>query len=269
MLVFEWTPDFQSKKESSFVLVWISFSNLRAHLYEKSALFVIAKIMGRLLMVDKAIANGTRPSMMRIYVEYNCPKPLVDQVWIVTRDRKTEDVTKGFMQKVEFARPSEYCTHAVMWDTAFRLDNACNVTMRKQKKKKKGHPGERSVGLALADDDKFFDKEQMREVNKHSVAQSMHCFDKVESSDENSPLLENKLGNCGDNKEFSSIPSHAGSSHATIKVHLTSMHRSKSGNVFLVTLNAQYYSDEAEGCEEKDRMQEYSISAGFPTHTFP
>ncbi|EOY26126.1 Uncharacterized protein TCM_027547 [Theobroma cacao] len=46
-------------------LLWISFPNLRAHLYEKSALLVIAKIVGRPLMVDEATANRTRPNMAK------------------------------------------------------------------------------------------------------------------------------------------------------------------------------------------------------------
>ncbi|EOY02243.1 Uncharacterized protein TCM_016768 [Theobroma cacao] len=111
MCVFKWTPNFQPEKESSLVPVWISFPNLRAHLYEKFALLVIAKTVGRPLMVDEATAKGTRPSVARVCIEYDCQKPPIDQVWIVTRDRKTGSVIGGYMQKVDFAKLLEYCSH--------------------------------------------------------------------------------------------------------------------------------------------------------------
>ncbi|EOY03113.1 Uncharacterized protein TCM_017591 [Theobroma cacao] len=93
------------------LVVWIVFPNLRAQLYEKSALMVIAKAVGHPLLVDEATANGTRPSIARVCIEFDCQKPLLDQIWIVTRDRSTGEVTDGFMQKVEFERLSEYCMH--------------------------------------------------------------------------------------------------------------------------------------------------------------
>ncbi|EOY34749.1 Uncharacterized protein TCM_042329 [Theobroma cacao] len=111
MRVFKWTPDFQPEKESSLVPVWISFPNLRAHLYEKSALLMIAKSVGRPLFVDEATANGTRPSVARVCVEYDCQQPPLEQIWIVTRDRRTGDITGGFQQKVDFAKLPNYCTH--------------------------------------------------------------------------------------------------------------------------------------------------------------
>lgn len=68
-------------------------------------------MVGRPLMVDEATANGTRPSVTRVCVEYDCQKLPIDHVWIVTRDRQTGAVTGGYMQKVKFARLSEYCSH--------------------------------------------------------------------------------------------------------------------------------------------------------------
>ncbi|WRX28180.1 Reverse transcriptase domain - like 10, partial [Theobroma cacao] len=111
MRVFKWTPDFQPEKESSLVPVWISFPNLRAHLYEKSAQLMIAKSLGRPLFVDEATVNGTRSSVARACVEYDCQQPPLEQIWIVTRDRRTRDITGGFQQKVDFAKLPNYCTH--------------------------------------------------------------------------------------------------------------------------------------------------------------
>ncbi|XP_021300513.1 uncharacterized protein LOC110428915, partial [Herrania umbratica] len=111
MRVFKWSLDFQSEKELSFVPVWISFPGLRAHLFEKSTLLMIAKTVGRPFFVVEATANGLWPSVARVCVEYDCQKPPLDQVWIVTRDRRTGYITGGFTQKVEFSKLPPYCTH--------------------------------------------------------------------------------------------------------------------------------------------------------------
>ncbi|EOY02236.1 Uncharacterized protein TCM_011923 [Theobroma cacao] len=111
MRVFKWSPDFQPEKESSVVPVWISFPNLPAHLHEKSALMMVARTVGKPLFVDEATANRSRPSVARVCVEYDCQKPPLDHVWIVSRNRKTETMTGGLSQRVEFAKLPEYCQH--------------------------------------------------------------------------------------------------------------------------------------------------------------
>ncbi|EOY29076.1 Uncharacterized protein TCM_030494 [Theobroma cacao] len=111
MRVFKWTPDFETDKESPIVPVWISFPNLKAHLFEKSALLMIAKAIGNPLYIDEATANGTRPSVARVCIEYDCLKPPVDSVWIVVSKRGSEDMSGGYLQKVEFAPMPEYCNH--------------------------------------------------------------------------------------------------------------------------------------------------------------
>lgn len=111
MRVFKWSPHFEGEKESAMISVWISFSNLKAHLYEKSALLLIAKIVGKPLYVDEATANGSRPSVARVCIEYDCRQPLVEEVWIVIRNRETGAVTGGYSQRVDFSRLSDYCNH--------------------------------------------------------------------------------------------------------------------------------------------------------------
>ncbi|EOY16992.1 Uncharacterized protein TCM_036083 [Theobroma cacao] len=104
MRVFKWTPEFETKKEPSTVPVWISFPNLKAHLFEKSALLLIAKAIGNPLCIDETTANGTRPSVARVCIEYDCLKPPVDSVWIVVSKRGSKDMSGGYLQKVEFLR---------------------------------------------------------------------------------------------------------------------------------------------------------------------
>ncbi|EOY02242.1 Uncharacterized protein TCM_016767 [Theobroma cacao] len=100
MRVFKGTPNFESDKESSIVPVWISFPNLRAHLFEKSALLLIAKAIGNPLGVDEATANGTRPSVARVCIEYDCLKSPIKSVWIVTSKRVLGQKSGTFKQKL-------------------------------------------------------------------------------------------------------------------------------------------------------------------------
>ncbi|EOY06957.1 Uncharacterized protein TCM_021519 [Theobroma cacao] len=111
MRIFKWSPEFEAEKESPVVPVWISFPNLKAHLYEKSALLLIAKTIGKPLFVDEPTAKGSRPSVARVCVEYDCREPPIDQVWIVTQKRETGMVTNGYAQKVEFSQMPDYCEH--------------------------------------------------------------------------------------------------------------------------------------------------------------
>lgn len=60
MRVFKWSADFCPEKESLVV------NCLKAHLFDKSALLVIAKSIGNPLYIDESTANGTRPSTARI-----------------------------------------------------------------------------------------------------------------------------------------------------------------------------------------------------------
>ncbi|EOY31586.1 Uncharacterized protein TCM_038530 [Theobroma cacao] len=63
----EWTSGLRSlkRRRSLRSYLWISFPNLKAHLYEKSALLLIAKTVGKPLFVDEATTRGSRPSVAR------------------------------------------------------------------------------------------------------------------------------------------------------------------------------------------------------------
>ncbi|EOY13903.1 Uncharacterized protein TCM_032655 [Theobroma cacao] len=111
MRVFKWTPEFEPEKESAVVPIWISFPNLKAHLFEKSTLLLIAKTVGKPLFLDEATTNGSRPSVAHVCVEYDCRKRMVEQVWIVVQNRETSAVMNGYSQKVEFAHMPAYYDH--------------------------------------------------------------------------------------------------------------------------------------------------------------
>ncbi|XP_017974487.1 PREDICTED: uncharacterized protein LOC108661565 [Theobroma cacao] len=111
MRVFKWSPNFEAEKESSIVPIWISFPNLKAHLYEKSTLLLIAKTMGKPLFIDEVTDNGSRPSVARVCVEYYCKNAPVEEVWIVIKYQVTRAIIRGYAQRVEFSKRLDYCEH--------------------------------------------------------------------------------------------------------------------------------------------------------------
>lgn len=78
---------------------------------EKSALMMIARTVGKPFFVDEATTNRSRPSVARLCVEYDCQKPPLDHVWIMSHDRETKAMTEGFSQRVEFSKLPDYCFH--------------------------------------------------------------------------------------------------------------------------------------------------------------
>ncbi|EOY08452.1 Uncharacterized protein TCM_022902 [Theobroma cacao] len=93
-------PNFETEKESSIVPIWISFPNLKAHLFEKLALLLIVKAIGNPLYVDKATTNGTWPSVARFCIEYDCLKAPLNSVWIVVSKRGLEDMSGGYLHAI-------------------------------------------------------------------------------------------------------------------------------------------------------------------------
>ncbi|KAJ6764102.1 GLYCINE-RICH CELL WALL STRUCTURAL PROTEIN 1.8-LIKE [Salix koriyanagi] len=64
------------------LVVWISFPNLRYHLYEGSALLNLAKSLGPPIQMDEATAKGTRPSKARVCIEFDCLVEPPTEIWV-------------------------------------------------------------------------------------------------------------------------------------------------------------------------------------------
>lgn len=86
MRVFKWTPDFDSRVESSVTPVWIGLPELPLHLFHKKALFEITSLIGKPLKVDKPTADQTRPSIARVCVELDLLKDRVEEIALVCGD---------------------------------------------------------------------------------------------------------------------------------------------------------------------------------------
>ncbi|KAJ6719960.1 GLYCINE-RICH CELL WALL STRUCTURAL PROTEIN 1.8-LIKE [Salix purpurea] len=108
--VLKWSVDFIPEKESSIVPVWISFPNLRYHLYEGSALLNLAKSLGPPIQMDEATAKGTRPSKARVCIEFDCLVEPPTEIWVQVRSRESGKNLSGYWQPVTFEKMPAYCT---------------------------------------------------------------------------------------------------------------------------------------------------------------
>lgn len=118
MRIFKWSPGFHTAKESSVVPVWLAFPRLPVHLFQKSALFQIASLIGFPLRTDVATAEWRRPSIARIQVEIDLLKVNPTKLWIGMEG------FEGFWQKVEYENMPSYCTHC--WHVG-RSEQLCHV----------------------------------------------------------------------------------------------------------------------------------------------
>ncbi|KAL0908717.1 hypothetical protein M5K25_023224 [Dendrobium thyrsiflorum] len=108
MRLLKWTPNFDVKAESPIAPVWISFPNLRLHLFNSQVLFALAGIFGRPLQTDQATASVSRPSVARVLVELDVYKKHPKEIWLGS------DLT-GYFQKVEFENVHIFCNHCKLY----------------------------------------------------------------------------------------------------------------------------------------------------------
>lgn len=62
----KWTPEFHFKAESSIVPVCIRFPELHLHLFDKTSLFALAKILGNPIKIDDFTADVSGGAFARI-----------------------------------------------------------------------------------------------------------------------------------------------------------------------------------------------------------
>ncbi|CAH9089256.1 unnamed protein product [Cuscuta europaea] len=103
MKISRWTPDFHPDVESPIVPVWISFDSLPLHLHDKSPLFSIAGMIGKLLKVDATTLNHTRPSTGKVCVELDLLHEIPSKVLILNG-------SKEIIQPVFYDDLPSYCT---------------------------------------------------------------------------------------------------------------------------------------------------------------
>ncbi|KAI3452548.1 hypothetical protein Pfo_009212 [Paulownia fortunei] len=123
MRLFKWSPHFDPKLESAIVPVWIRLPELPVHLFEKAALKAIAEL----------IANKTRLSVARIYVEVDLRQALKNNVYLGISSQM-------ILQKIIYENVPRYCTDCshLGHDTASCYGNGNAPRPVKTKKSNKG-----------------------------------------------------------------------------------------------------------------------------------
>ncbi|KAL0921564.1 hypothetical protein M5K25_008649 [Dendrobium thyrsiflorum] len=81
---------------------FVSFLNLRPHLFTVRILFGLGSLFGRPLRTDNATSTGLRPSVARVLVELDVKKKYSNFVWIGSE-------TLGYRQRVELEDFPSYC----------------------------------------------------------------------------------------------------------------------------------------------------------------
>ncbi|KAL0910208.1 hypothetical protein M5K25_021163 [Dendrobium thyrsiflorum] len=82
MKLTKWSPLLDVDVESPVILIWVSFPNLRPHLFSPRILHTLGSMFGRPLKVDNATSVGSRPSLVRVLVELDISKNYPKQIWL-------------------------------------------------------------------------------------------------------------------------------------------------------------------------------------------
>ncbi|KAJ6790505.1 Uncharacterized protein M6B38_248850 [Iris pallida] len=123
MRVFRWSVNFDPLEESSIASGWVSFPSLRYHLFDESALFLMAKSFGNPLKIDKASSEFSRPSVARVFVEVDLSRPLPARV------RVNLPGTRSYWQDCEFEDFPKFCK---LCRHLGHFDLACKVVPQDQ-----------------------------------------------------------------------------------------------------------------------------------------
>ncbi|KAL0906731.1 hypothetical protein M5K25_025248 [Dendrobium thyrsiflorum] len=99
-----WSPSIDVDVESPVVPIWVSFTNLRPHLFSPRILQGLGSIFGRPFKIDHATSIGSRPSVARILVELDVSKQHPDKVWVGANNL-------GYVQSVVLENVPSYCLH--------------------------------------------------------------------------------------------------------------------------------------------------------------
>ncbi|VFQ85178.1 unnamed protein product [Cuscuta campestris] len=109
MRLFRSTLDFNTETETSIAPVWILLHGLPIHFFDITTLTLVCKPLGKVLGVDQATLNKSRPHVARVRVELDLMQPLIQKVFIGTSmTPRRED--EGFYQSIEYERISFYCS---------------------------------------------------------------------------------------------------------------------------------------------------------------
>ena len=90
MSVLEWSPYVDYAVDSPIVPVWLTLKNVPFMFFQCEALYKISKLLGNPIRVDDATANMSRLDRVRVCVELDVSKPLLDSFYLVYLDLQVE-----------------------------------------------------------------------------------------------------------------------------------------------------------------------------------
>lgn len=102
MCVLKWSMGFTPVEESPISPVWVGLLGLPIHLFDKTVLFSIARLLGSPLKVDETTTKKMRPACARICVELDLTQKWVEEIWIGKDNR-------GFAQKIKYESLLKFC----------------------------------------------------------------------------------------------------------------------------------------------------------------
>ncbi|KAL0927754.1 hypothetical protein M5K25_001961 [Dendrobium thyrsiflorum] len=82
MKLTKWSPLVDVGVESPVISIWVSFPNLRPHLFSPRILFGLGSIIGRPLKVDNASSVSSRSFVAHVLVKLDITKSYPDKVWL-------------------------------------------------------------------------------------------------------------------------------------------------------------------------------------------
>ncbi|KAL0913285.1 hypothetical protein M5K25_016733 [Dendrobium thyrsiflorum] len=102
MKLIKWSPLLDVGVESPVIPIWVSFPQLRPHLYSPRILYGLASIFGKPLKIDTATSVGSRPSVARVLVEIDITKTYPGKVWLGPDNL-------GYVQQVTMEEFPSFC----------------------------------------------------------------------------------------------------------------------------------------------------------------
>lgn len=103
---FKWTLMFSMEAESPMIPVWVTLEKLPIFLFDKEALFEIAKLLGKSIKVDEYTASKSKLSQASIFVEVDVSKTLPKHLWL-------NIMGKGVAFKVNYDKVPYYCKNCL------------------------------------------------------------------------------------------------------------------------------------------------------------
>ncbi|XP_070009900.1 uncharacterized protein LOC142178918 [Nicotiana tabacum] len=108
MRCIKWNPWWKPEEETPIAIAWISFPKLPPNFFGKEFVFSLASAVGKLLHVDLASQNGTRPSSAKVKVEVNLLAKFPQRTRVVEEEDDSGPKESKWI-KTEYDYMPKYC----------------------------------------------------------------------------------------------------------------------------------------------------------------